>query len=118
MKILYIIFGLVYINLASGQTFKPDTSVNEIGLLDSNSIRVKFKEDTSKINVLFALNASVTPEIEVNNKIGDQTLTMVFHPGSATYQFSIFKVRHNDKATERETNDKASRQRTQDGKWN
>jgi len=100
MKTIYLILGLLYINSVNAQDFIPDTAVNQIRLLDASSVRQKLKADTSKINLLFASRDSTIPEIELVNANGTQTLTMVFYPGSSTYEFSVFKIRYSDHAVD------------------
>lgn len=98
MKTIYLILGLgfIHVNLVSGQDFIPDTTINQIRLLDASSIRQKLKSDTLKINLQFAARDSTLPEIELTNADGRQTLTMIFYPGSSKYEFSVFRVSYTD----------------------
>jgi hypothetical protein len=100
MKTFYLIIGLLCFKAASGQGSSVDTMINQIGILDATSVRLKLKADTSKIDLSFELRDSAIPDVKIKNQKGDQLLTMSLHPGDSKYQFSEFKVSYIDKMSD------------------
>jgi hypothetical protein len=91
MKTLSLFILLCYFTIDTTQNFVPDTSINQIKLVDASSTRLKLKADTSKIEQAFAMVDSALPEVSALNKSGSQKMKMIFHPGSSKYEFSAFK---------------------------
>ena len=72
-------------------TFKPDTTIGEISLLNSRNIEKYFGENTMN-----NLSDDGLPNSSVFSSDKKQQLTCYFHPGSVKNEFSEFKINYSD----------------------
>lgn len=92
MKKYYLIFLLLSLS-CNGQkpnrlkSFTPDVSISKISLLDTLNIKSFLGQ-----NVMSNFQGGVMKSALFSNQLRNETLEVIFHPGSNIYEFSEFSV--------------------------